>query len=649
MYTFAIILNMISKTLEKLKDHPLVFQVALFAISAAAFILPFLPRNIAWLKYISVLVRYNNLRFLPVAAITLFLTLSINEVRKSTLLTALAVFPLCALALVGLWAGMYSEGNVIAGILPRIDAFSFYTSSMTLIEKGYLAGYTQRRPLFGGFLAVLITLFDRNIQAVMIVIAFLCAIALFMALIEVRCILNPIAAVVFFIPNFMYYRMYIGNIMSETLGYFLGMTAFLFYLRALNIHRENPRKSILPFSIAVFLFTLSQLARPGAILTLPFFILFAGWLFKKDKLTIKVVAVVVASLLIAYFFNRFLFNQTTSGDSSQLGNAGFGLYGVVAGGKSWAGLQNDYPEIVSSPTNIREKMIMQVILREFLDHPENFLKGMGVQFYFIFSLFPVYNYNIYSYMLSSNTLVDGILIGFYYLLSILGIISIIIHRKDLVSIFIVVLIVGFFTSLPVSPAYQSQFMRYYPATIPLLGILPAIGMEWASSKYFRKAENTHTSRIELPMKVFDWIIALSVLALLAGPLIISRMSPKKAYSEMECLPEETYVILPYYNNSEIHIQTITKTWTPDISEEDFRVSVLDIPDPKTKNYFRKISVPVTIFPSIDLRTDKLLYVMVEDVKIPGNSALFSACGTIEYAEGDSSEPGFFYPRFLVVE
>lgn len=640
---------MFYKTLHKFKNHPLGFQFVLFAISTAAFILPFIPRNISWLKYISVIVRYNNLRFLPIAAIILFLTLTLKDVRKSTLLTALTVFPLCAFALVGLWASMYSEGNIIAGILPRIDAFSFYTSSMTLVEKGYLAGYTQRRPLFGGLFAVLITLFDRNFEAVMIFIAFLCAIALFLALIEVRRTLNPIAAVVFFIPNFMYYRMYIGNVMSETLGYFLGMTAFLFFLRALNIHKENPQKSILPFSIAAFLFTLSQLARPGAILTIPFLVLFAGWLFKKDKLTIKAVAVVVAGIVIAYFFNRFLFNQTTLGDSSQLGNAGFGLYGVVAGGKSWAGLQNDYPEIVSLPTNVRERMIMQVILREFLDHPENFLKGMQVQFYFIFSLFPVYNYNVYSYMLSSNTLFDGILIGFYYLLSILGIISLFIHRKNPLSIFIGVLIIGFFSSLPISPAYQSQFMRYYPATIPLLGILPAAGIMWVTSKLFKNAAASKTLSSDPSLGIFNSIIIFSIFALLVGPYLVSRLSNERNLPDIRCLPEETYVILPYYKKSEIRVQTITKTWAPNISEEDFRLSVLNIPDISTKEYFRNISVPVTIFPSIDLVTNDLLYVMVKGDQIPNDARLFTGCGTIEYVEEDSSEPGFFYPRILVAE
>jgi hypothetical protein len=640
---------MFNRIIDKLKNHPLGFQLALFTISTATFILPFIPRNISWLKYISVIVRYNNLRFLPVLSIVLFLTLTVKNVRRSTLLTALTVFPICALALVGLWASMYSEGNVIAGMLPRIDAFSFYTSSMTLIEKGYLTGYTQRRPLFGGFFAVLIWLFNRNFEFVMIFLAFLCAIALFLALIEVRRFLNPIAAVIFFIPQFMFYRMYIGNVMSETLGFFLGMASFLMFLRALNSHNEAPNKSLVLFALATFLFTLSQLARPGALLTIPFVIIFAGWLFKNDKLSSNAIAIVLISIALAFLLNRFLFVQISQGDSGQLGNAGFGLYGVVAGGKSWAGLQNDHPEIAFLPDNIREKLIMEIILSEFLDHPENFLKGMQVQFYFIFSLFPLYDYNIYSYMLSSDTLADTILIGVYYLLSILGLTNLFFHRKNPFCIFITVLIIGFFISLPVSPAYQSQFMRYYPATIPLLGILPAIGMEWASSKFFRKAEINKPIMSEPQLQILDWVVIFSIIVLLIGPFIVFKLSSERKLSNVQCLPDETYVILPYFNKSEIHIQTITKSWAPDISEEDFRVSVLDIPDPRSKNYFRKISVPVTIFPSIDLVTDNLLYVMVEDTPIPDNSTLFASCGTIEYAEGDRSDPGFFYPRFLVAE
>jgi len=174
-------------------------------------------------------------------------------------------------------------------------------------------------------------------------------------------------------------------------------------------------------------------------------------------------------------------------------------------------------------------------------------------------------------------------------------------------------------------------------------------MEWASSKFFRKAEINKPIQSEPHLQIFDWVIIFSIIVLLIGPFIVSRLSSERKLSNVQCLPDETYVILPYYNKSEIHVQKIIKTWAPNISEEDFRVSVLDIPDPRTKNYFRKISVPVTIFPSIDLVTDNLLYVMVEDTPIPDNSTLFTGCGTIEYAEGDRSDPGFFYPRFLVVE
>ena len=623
-----------------------IFQISVFLVAALTYFLPFLSSKNATLKTISVLVRYNNTRFLPFLILALILVLSLKNVRLSILLTALVVFPICALALIGLWASMYTETNVITGILPRIDALSYYTSAMALLEKGTLAGYTQRRPFFSSFFAVLLSISNRNLQVTLIIFAFFCAIALFLILIEVRRILNPFAAVIFFIPQFFYYRMYIGNIMSETLGFLLGMISFLFFLRAIANPIISSKRSLIYFSAAAFLFTLSQLTRPGALLTIPLYILFAGWTYSKNKkFSFKAASIVLGCIFIAYFFNSLMFSRLALSSSNQLNNAGFGIYGVVAGGKSWAQLMTDFPEIVTLPPGLREREILRVIITELVTHPGNFFKGMMVQFGYIFSLFPIYDTNIYSYLLSSSNVVDGIFIGSFYILSLLGLTKIILTHRNSFSIFIGVLLVGFFLSLPISPAYQSRFMRYYPATIPMLGILPAIGVEWIfRPKSVRSQETSATAEISLPF--FEFCLVISSFLMLLGPFFLVGFSPQKTYKGTTCPPDETQVLMPFYLDSYVRVETITKTWAPNISLEDFQQSVINIPNVLTKDYFRSLTTPKYIFPSINLLDNGVIYVLLDEDLIPTQSTVLSACGHVQDENEEPSRSGFFLPTYL---
>ena len=112
------------------------FWIILFLVSLLLFCALLLPREIRLLKTISVLARYNNTRFLPVIALLLLAALSLKNQKLSQAATLLVIFPAFALALNGLWAGAYSENNVIAGLIPRTDAFSFYGGAVSLGETG---------------------------------------------------------------------------------------------------------------------------------------------------------------------------------------------------------------------------------------------------------------------------------------------------------------------------------------------------------------------------------------------------------------------------------------------------------------------------------------------------------------------------------
>ncbi|MDO9545284.1 MAG: hypothetical protein Q7J07_00860 [Pelolinea sp.] len=634
-----------------IKKNDRLYDLTLSISSIICFLAVFLLPKSSFIKTINVIVRYNNSRFLFVIAILLLLSFSIKNIRLSNLAVAVVIFPIFAFALNGLWASMYTETNVIAGILPRKDALSFFTSSMSLIENGYLVGYsTGRRPLFGGFFAALLWFFGKNMLLGMASIAFISAVVTYFALIEVRKTFTPLAAVIFFIPQFLFYRHTIGNVMSEILGYILGVLAISFFLMAYRRKKDSLPHSVISYLSGVFFFTLSQLARPGAIITLPLLVLFAGWLFREENRKYwRIVLFTVLIILFAYALNSYLLDQLTIQGESQFNNAFNGLYGVVVGGEDWNQIRKDYPELSSLEPGIRERRMLEVTLSEFFANPDNFIKGMRYQFSLIFSLEPIYNYNIYSYMLSNNLLVDKILIYSFFIFSLFGIAFAIYKFKDPLYKFILVLLLGFFCSLPVSPAYQSQYMRYYPATIPLLGLLPAVGLTCVLnpllnriklSKYFQPIDGEDLFLIHNSFSI------LLTCILIIAPLLLTINSSKSDWVSKGCPEGESEVIMSYYPGTEISVIEIVKTWIPYISIGDFKLKIHDIPDTASIDRFESIPLPTAVFPSINILTIQPLYVVMDPHQLDQRKTTFRACGLIENISESSKGDGIFYPRTI---
>ncbi|MDO9545184.1 MAG: hypothetical protein Q7J07_00345 [Pelolinea sp.] len=73
------------------------FYIVFLFISILSYSLVLIPREIPFLKTLSVLTRYNATRFLPVTTLLLIAALSIKNQRLSTIITAIIFFPLFSL------------------------------------------------------------------------------------------------------------------------------------------------------------------------------------------------------------------------------------------------------------------------------------------------------------------------------------------------------------------------------------------------------------------------------------------------------------------------------------------------------------------------------------------------------------------------
>ncbi len=627
------------------------FLLILLIFSALIFFPIFLPRNHAFIKTISVLTRYNNTRFLPVAGLFLLGALSIKNQRLSTAATTLVIFPVFALALNGLWAGAYSENNVIAGLLPRTDALSFYASAVSLKEVGYLISYTKRRPLFGSFLAFLLWISGGNLQFSLALLTFLLAAVTLFSILEMRRLLNPPAAVLYFIVLFLFIRRYIGITMSENMGLLLGISSFTLFLQFLQTNRDDSKKQKTLFLGSVFLFTLAQAARPGAIGTLPFFVLFAGWAFREEKKwSWHWTAFTTAVILAGFLLNSGVFYLTTVPGGSQANNIGFGIYGLAVGGKGWEQIFVDHPELDQFSGKQYEQAVFRFIWDEISANPFNFVKGMWVQVRTLFS-FATAN-SFFSFMWSKNRIFSYALIAVSFILSLTGIFISIIKKNKPIRIILLLFSLGFLVSLFVAPAYQTRHMRVYAASLPFFGFLPAAGVffltELLPTKIKRSVVLAHNEKNTPPPCPSHLSFGLAAVVLIS-PILTRLVSTSDLPAAHSCDEDDQPAVIAYYPGSSIEIfrndPSIT-TWVPIITQLDYKGSIHNICCDDEILYFENIPAPNVMIPTVNLLTEKLMYMVVDKAMLPGEFGHLAVCGQIENVLKERSDSGFLYPSSI---
>ena len=636
---------MINKQDEKLLIIPLLLILILL------FCAILIPREIPFLKTISVLARYNTTRFVPAISIILLISLSLKNFQASITLTAIFIFSALALTLNGLWAGAYTENNVIAGLVPRTDAFSFYGGAVSLIEKGHLVGYAQRRPLFGSLLGFILWLTKGNLQITLAILTFLISTVILLSVMEVRNILSAPATVLFFLVVFMFARRQIGITMSETLGFMLGCLALLIFLIFLRQSNDNHQGSEMIFLFAVAIFSLAQASRPGAVATLPLLILYSGWVFYKNKRKAWLGILICSMCILSVFaINSGIFQLITLG-GSQINNIGYGIYALVSGGKGWKQIFIDHPSIAGLPPGEFERQIFHLIWESLINHPEKFFQGMVVQFRILFSFQPTNS--LFSYAWSKNSFISYGFISLLFIFSLLSIFAVFFEKRDDTKWLFLIFILGIFLSLPFAPAYQQQYMRLYAVSIPFFAFFAAYGLHFAISllpqKYRMKIITEQPSQSQLSTGFSLFTAMMITIVVFASPIVTSIFAPSTIPQTAGCDEDQTKVIMPYYPGSGIKIyrnDPAIKTWVPIISQLDYKGSIHSICCGPEILYFENIPAPNVIYPALNLLTSRTMYLITDESLLPDEYGLIQVCGRIEDVYKQPSEEGFLYPQSI---
>ena len=606
-------------------------------------------RELYTLKYLGSLARYNTTRLVPI--VILLLTL-IQRIRKPWLrlgLCGLLILPLFALTLSGLWSNVYSENNVIAGIIPRRDAAAWYADAVNLIERGSFFGFAARRPLFGGFFSILLSASGGNLQAALSILALLAAVAVLLLHHELQAWLHPAAAALCTVISFLFYRRISGLVMSEQLGFLLGVASFSLLLAAVRLLGSQGRTSLRLYLAGIFLFGLAQSARPGALLTLPLLALAAGIMWRDSKrFSWSAFSWAAGAVAAAFLVNTILGHLLVIGTPPLMSNMGYGLYGLVAGGKGWEQIFIDHPEIRSLPASQYGIKVLEWTWLAFIQHPENLVKGIAYQFSVLFS---IQNANgLFSFMRANRLLMDYALILPSFLLSAIGIGVSIRRRETGLGMLMLACIAGFLLSLLVSPAYQTQYMRVYAASIPLLGMLPAIGLD-AILRHFPFLRKLECDPLPALHRLHLGLAGLLIAGIIFGPFLVRMVGEEAPKPVNNCLAGTDSVIIRYYPGSTVIILRNNDhqvNWAPYVAQLDFRRDIHNICCDDDIAYFQTIGWPSALFQTVDISTGRMLTVVIPADQLPQPGTVLQMCGRVEDIYSQPAYHGFFYPSAIEV-
>ncbi|MBM3126482.1 MAG: hypothetical protein FJZ87_15670, partial [Chloroflexi bacterium] len=146
------------------KIHPLLWQGICFALSILVFSLILVNRNPNFLRPLSMAMRTGFGLVIPSTALALYFLLRIPG-RIGELIAVTGVLSLFALPLAGVWASGKSQSVLFNGLIPLADAANYYIDGLRILNGWEISHFSAMRPIFPGFLSLLLAVTDRNFMA----------------------------------------------------------------------------------------------------------------------------------------------------------------------------------------------------------------------------------------------------------------------------------------------------------------------------------------------------------------------------------------------------------------------------------------------------------------------------------------------------
>ena len=467
---------------------------------------------------------------------------------------------LFATQLSSIWrSGLGLSAFVMSGLFTMTDTAGYYSSALRFLEGGKFFDIAAWRPLAHGVLAVFLGITQQNLQLTIALLVLLTAIACFFMAREIQRNLGTIAAVLTLLVVFMYYRVYLGSVSTESLGLALGALGLGFVWRGATQHQS---KSCL---LGIFLLTLALNTRAGAFFLLPALILWGAFLFKGAKrFSVSFVLGGFSLIFLGFVVNSLIFKLVSSPDATSFSNFSYSFYGLLVNG-DWQTIFRDHPEVLQLTDKEASQRIYEIIFEVLRQNPLSLVRGcirawkMFIWDDFVFDFVATANYN--------NPKIN---VGLQ-ILSLIGLVSAYGKRETPTGSLIIVATLGILLSVPFVPPWDAG-MRPYMATVPFVALIPSLGLAAVVAKMsWRRLQQTPTIR-ESPLLL--WVVAFVLIFLTVGGVFITKVfSNSSNFAEISC-PADTEAV--YFRNTEgssveiVDNKAIANTYTPQFQFDDFK-------------------------------------------------------------------------------
>lgn len=359
-----------------------------------------------------------------------------------------------------LWFSGASDTMLVGGLLPFSDASDYLFNAQLLANGERFQGLNgaNEHALSTSLLAVLWKATHGDYRLVLALISLLGAASAWLAMAEVSLLLGWAAAAVWLLVDILFLRRFIGVPLSEHLGMILGNLGLALGCRAVRIGRVQC------WVLASFALALALLARPGAMLTLPALIgaAFLVWP-QKERQRWVLPSAMAGAALVAFLLDK-LSVKAVGNPSPEAGvsNAANILYGLVYGG-SWTDAMNRYGN--------DRLAVWHAVGIQLRAHPFSLLAGCGR------SLMAYARQGYLFGFVNSRWLNITLHLAFAT-----GSIAVVLTLwRDRRSWWLFAFLVGLLATMPLLPPWDTDNMRPYAATMPMIAFAAAVGIYAAVS------------------------------------------------------------------------------------------------------------------------------------------------------------------------
>lgn len=603
------------------KISPYLWQAIFLLISIVIFSLILINRSPNFLRPMSMALRTGFGLVIPATGLILYLAFRIPN-RVGDFIGMAVTLSLFAMPLAGLWASGQSQSVAISGLVPLTDASFYYSDSLRIITGQTISDFSAMRPFFPGFLSFLMSITDRNFMFSLAIITLIAAITIYFSVREIQRTHGAETAVFLLVILFLYFRHHSGTSLSETLGVPIGMLGIGLIWRGM----EKNSQYLAIFGLFVIAFSLN--IRPGAMFTLPFILLWLGWVFKKtnEHISIKILFFGIIVILASFALNSFFIRLLAGPSGTAFSNFSWALYGLASGGKSYTYIFEKHPEVFLLQNPEQSQAIYRLAFDLIIHSPTLFIKGIlyGWSMFFSDTV-----YGAFSFLGGENAVVNTITRWIIYTLCILGILKWSLKPDDPFSGLVIMATFGVLASVPFVPPTDAYRVRLYAASIGIFGLLPGMGLAFITNRIkislftqpnlkFQESNST---------AVFG---ALLIVLILCGTLITRATSQTPpVFNTFSCAPDNDKILIRFDAGTSVNImreKDLFLDWMPNFHQGLFNQSVHSLADIHLIHYLESLTSQTSVFSSLDYLSNQSALIIIPTDLLPPPGTHIGICG-----------------------